>query len=81
MKSVKLMLLGILVVASVGGALAFKAQKGQNLFCGFATNDCPVPEGFDYTITNVDPHIKIEGQDLYCSKTANVNCTFVTDDE
>jgi hypothetical protein len=43
MKKVKIMLLAALVVASVGGALAFKAVKGQSLFCGPTPFDCPTP--------------------------------------
>lgn len=42
MKKIKIMLMSALVVAAVGGALAFKAQKvGPNFKCGTTTNSCP----------------------------------------
>jgi hypothetical protein len=59
MKKVKFMLFGVLVVAAVGGALAFKAKNfSPGLKCGFAIDSCPTVETSveeDYTFTNVNP--------------------------
>jgi len=53
-KKIKLMLLGIVVVASVGSALAFKAVKGQQLFCGPTRLVCP-NFTIKYKFTTVNP--------------------------
>jgi hypothetical protein len=54
MKKVKIMLLAVLVVGSVGGVLAFKAKSGVNLYCGPTPSIC---QDFTnkWTFTNVDP--------------------------
>jgi hypothetical protein len=69
MKKVKIMLTAIVVMAVVGGALAFKARN-HNVFCGIkggitGTNDCPLKVLTTFTITTVG--------NLYCTDTG-VRC-------
>jgi hypothetical protein len=75
MKKVKIMLVSALVVAAVGGALAFKAQKfGTQLFCG-VQNSCPTPTTL-YTTVGADINHKVNG--VFCSTQVSTRCTFVT---
>lgn len=43
------MLLGILVVAAVGCALAFKSAKNQTCWCGPTRTDCHITSYDNYT--------------------------------
>lgn len=76
MKRVKIMLMTALVVASVGGALAFKAQKfSTGLFCG-ATGSCATQDNINaYTTVDVDPDNKVPN--ISCSTVQNGTCTSV----
>jgi hypothetical protein len=80
MKKVKIMLLASLVVASVGGALAFKAAKGQTLFCGSTsgsgTNHCPTRTVNTYKIANGGSSVS----GVFCGTAADTDCTTVTND-
>jgi hypothetical protein len=56
MKKVKIMLLSSLVVATVAGAVAFKAHsRGGAPLCGTTTNSCPNLTDDLYDFTNVNP--------------------------
>jgi hypothetical protein len=74
MKKVKIMLMAVLVVAAVGGALAFKAKKGQNLFCGDFPTTCPDPVGDIYTLTTKGTQVPGE----FCSFITSTICETVT---
>jgi hypothetical protein len=67
MKKVKVMLLATLVVAGVGGALAFKAHKGVQLFCGTA-NSCP--DGTTKYITAANESLPA----TFCSTQPSTDC-------
>ena len=67
MKKVKIMLVATLVVAAVGGALAFKAQKGVGLWCGTRFN-CP-----NFT-TTYKPAIDHSLPDVFCSTQPSNDC-------
>lgn len=74
MKKVKLMLLGAVIFASVGGALAFKA-KGESLFCGTTTTSCPIPT----TAYKLQTSPSVSG--VFCSTVENGACTSVTNND
>lgn len=78
MKKVKIMLMSALVVAAVGGALAFKAQTfNTGLFCGNALNSCTVKETIEeYAIENADINNRVQG--VFCSTVSAGACTYVT---
>jgi hypothetical protein len=65
MKKIKLMLLGVLVVASLGGAFAFKTYVPNPIYCGTAANSCPILSR-EYKITTVTPI-----GDVFCSTQKN----------
>ena len=77
MKKMKIMLMAVLVVAAVGGALAFKAKKfDPTLKCGPALNLCPTPRTI-YSITDeANPHFT----QTFCTTEEGDtdDCTFVT---
>jgi len=62
MKKAKIILTALTVVAVVGGALAFKAQKTGTLQCGPTVNNC---HNLTYK-TTVQP----DGQNLFCTVIA-----------
>ena len=72
MKKIKIMLMSAIVIAAVGGALAFKANTfSTNLKCGTATNSCA-------TIIKATFDQANEGNfNTYCTDgTQNVDCTY-----
>jgi hypothetical protein len=71
MKKVKIMLMSALVVAAVGGALAFKAQKfSAQLNCGITTNSCSTV--LDATFAGATS----QDFDSYCTDNGTTNCTY-----
>jgi len=62
MKKAKIILTALTVVAVVGGALAFKAQRAGTLQCGPAVSNC---HNLTYR-TTVQP----DGQNLFCTAIA-----------
>lgn len=76
MKKIKIMLMVTLVVAAVGGALAFKAAKiKKTYFCGTTPNSCLIQ--FDNYTTEGDSFY-----DLHCSIVPGTNCPLaITDNQ
>ena len=67
MKKVKIMLMATLVVAAVGGALAFKT-KSPGLFCGTSYTSCPTQTQNAYTFVSPgQPSIP----NIFCSDNQN----------
>ena len=68
MKKIKVMLSAIVVLAVVGGALAFKA-KGEEVYCSSEpkASNCPILD--DYTFHPTGNVVS------YCTDGANLPCT------
>ncbi len=77
MKKIRVMLTALVVLASVGGALAFKATKNESLKCGNSTTSCTVAETALYKITD-EASAHFESTFCTISTGSTSNCTFVT---
>lgn len=78
MKKVKIMLMSALVVAAVGGALAFKAQNfSTGLYCGSSSSSCPTQDNVNaYTTVGASATNRVAN--IFCSTTSTGACTYVT---
>ena len=81
MKKVKIMLMSALVVATVGGALAFKAQSfTTGLYCGSSTTSCPTKDNINaYTTVGASSTNRVAS--IFCSTSQNGSCTYVTTEQ
>ena len=75
MKKVKIMLMSALVVATVGGALAFKAKNFSTGFkCGTTTNSCPNTPAVNMTTVGASSSNFVS----YCTNSGSTSsgCTY-----
>ena len=71
MKKAKIMLSAIVVLAVVGGALAFKAKMNKQVYC----SDQPAPH---CTFTIFDRTLSPVGVATYCTDVYNAPCDLTT---
>ena len=74
MKKAKILLTAIGIFAIVGGALAFKANRGARIFCATTTGtagQCNIPVK-DWTLTNLSQPVK-----GYCTTNLLLSCLII----